>query len=317
MGPRGVALARSCSIAACLLSAGPVPTASAFSPEVLDSVVTVLPSWPEGRQAQPEEPQGSAVAIAPNGHLVTALHVVDRAIRIRVRLANGLQLDARLVGRDPPTDLALLKIETDLPVLTPGPPPGLGDPVCAVGNPFGTGLSVSCGVVSGVNRTGMGFNPIEDFIQTDAAVNPGMSGGALVDSEGRFIGMLSAIFTRNVDGDIGLNFAASAKLVERVVFDLVSHGAVIRVNPGFRVGPLRPGERNRLAGVRLTSLLADGAGAQAGLEVGDILTRVGGREVRKPSDVITAIQLRRPGEAVEIEFLRDGNASRLTLVLPQ
>ncbi len=317
MWPRGVPVAMSCLVGVCLLSTGLVPTASAFSPEVLDSVVTVLPSWPEGQQAQPEEPQGSAVAIAPDGYLVTALHVVDRAIRIRVRLASGLQVGARLVGRDPPTDLALLKIERDLPVLPPGPQPKLGDPVCAVGNPFGTGMSVSCGVVSGLNRTGMGFNPIEDFVQTDAAVNPGMSGGALVDSDGRLIGMLSAIFTRNVDGDIGLNFAASAALLERVVSDLIPLGAVRRVNPGFRVGPLRAGERNRLVGVRLTKIMADGPAAQAGLLSGDILTRVGGRTVRKPSDVIAAIQLRRPGEALEIELLRDGNASRLTLVLPR
>lgn len=291
--------------------------AEAFEEEALDSVVTLWPVWPEpGAAAGRQEPQGSAVAIAPGGYLVTALHVVRGARAIRVVPRRGPQLEARLVGSDPATDLALLKVEAELPVLEPAPPPTLGAPVCALGNPFGSGLSVSCGVVSARDRTGMGFNPIEDFIQTDAAVNPGMSGGALVDAQGRLAGVLLAIFTREADGDIGLNFAASRRLVERVVSDLMSGPTVRRSTPGFRVAGLGREDRLRWRGVRIVSVGAEGAAAAAGLEPGDVVTAVGARAVAKPSDLETAIQLHRPGESVAIDYLRDGEARQATLRLP-
>ena len=291
--------------------------AEAFEEEALDSVVTLWPVWPEpGAAAGRQEPQGSAVAIAPGGYLVTALHVVRGARAIRVVPRRGPQLEARLVGSDPATDLALLKVEAELPVLEPAPPPALGAPVCALGNPFGSGLSVSCGVVSARDRTGMGFNPIEDFIQTDAAVNPGMSGGALVDAQGRLAGVLLAIFTREADGDIGLNFAASRRLVERVVSDLMSGPTVRRSTPGFRVAGLGREDRLRWRGVRIVSVGAEGAAAAAGLEPGDVVTAVGARAVAKPSDLETAIQLHRPGESVAIDYLRDGEARQATLRLP-
>ena len=295
----------------------PAAPLEAFEEEALDSVVTLWPIWPEpGAAAGREEPQGSAVAIAPGGYLVTALHVVLGAREIRVVPRKGPQLEARLVGSDRATDLALLKVEAELPVLEPAPPPALGASVCALGNPFGSGLSVSCGVVSARGRTGMGFNPIEDFIQTDAAVNPGMSGGALVDAQGRLVGVLLAIFTREADGDIGLNFAASLQLVERVVGDLMAGTPVRRSVPGFRVAGLDREDQLRWRGVRIIAVGAEGAAAAAGLEPGDLVIAIGERPVAKPSDVATAIQLHRPGETVVIEYLRAGEAGRATLKLP-
>ncbi|MHA1600812.1 MAG: S1C family serine protease, partial [Alphaproteobacteria bacterium] len=187
--------------------------AAAFEPKVLDSVVTVLPLWPgferDGQVRRPpgSSPEGTAVAIRPGGYLVTALHVVDRATEITVRLPDGREVPARLVATDISTDLALLAIDVDLPILETAPEPTLGDPVCALGNQFGLGLSVTCGVVSGLHLSGVGFNPVEDFVQTDAAVNPGASGGALVDGQGRLVGILSAIFTKVSDANIGINFA--------------------------------------------------------------------------------------------------------------
>lgn len=298
-----------------LTALAPAAPLAAFEESALDSVVTLWPVWPAPGTGR-EEPQGSAVAIAPGGYLVTALHVVRGAEEIRVVRRDGPQLEARLIGSDPATDLALLKVAADLPVLEPAPRPALGAPVCALGNPFGSGLSVSCGVVSARDRTGMGFNPIEDFIQTDAAVNPGMSGGALVDAQGRLLGVLLAIFTREADGDIGLNFAASRQLVERVVEDLMAGAAVRRVRPGFRVVALSREEQLRWRGVRIVSVGAEGAAAAAGLEPGDVVTAVGARAVAKPSDVATAIQLYRPGDTVAIAYLRAGEARRASLRLP-
>ena len=164
-----------------------------------------------------EEPEGTAVAIKPGGYLVTNFHVIRRALSISVRLTDGRLLTAEVVGVDPLTDLALIKVPEDITVLPIGQEPPLADPVCAIGNQFGLGLSVTCGVVSATHRTGTGFNQIEDFIQTDATVNPGASGGALVNDQNQLIGVLSAIFTKKSDANLGVNFAASTRLVLRVV----------------------------------------------------------------------------------------------------
>jgi S1-C subfamily serine protease len=158
----------------------------------------------------------------PGGLLATALHVVDRATEITIRLRDGRRLEAQLVAGDPSSDIALLRVPEEIPVLQLASQPVLEAKVCAVGNQFGLGLSVTCGVVSATGRTGTSFNPVEDFIQTDATVNPGSSGGALLDDQGRLVGMLSAIFSKESDADIGVNFAVSSALLMRVVRDLAS-----------------------------------------------------------------------------------------------
>ena len=296
---------------------------AAIDQALFDSLVTVQPLWPgygqsDGQGApSAKEPEGTAVAIAPGGYLMTALHVVDRASEISVRRSDGLSMPARIVGRDPASDLALLKVEADIPLLPFGPEPALGAPVCALGNPFGTGLSVSCGVVSGLHRSGMGFNPIEDFIQTDAAINPGMSGGALVDREGRLVGLLLAIFTAESDADIGINFAASLALVRRVAEDLLAHGRVERASPGFRVVPLDRDERHRLSGAKVAGVLPGGPAEAAGLRRGDVITHVSGQRVHKARGVVAAVQMYRPGESLEITVVRAGEPMTLTLTLPE
>lgn len=293
--------------------------AADFEPGVLNSVVSVLPLWPgygQGRRLPPgAAPEGTAVAIAEGGYLVTAHHVVARATAIKVRLPDGREVPAELAGLDRPSDLALLKIAVDLPLLAYAPEPALADPVCAVGNQFGLDLSVTCGVVSAVHRAGTGFNPIEDFIQTDAVVNPGASGGALVDPQGRLVGLLSAIFTKESDANIGVNFAVSAALVQRVVEDLLAYGEVRRGKPGLGMAALEPEERGRWAGLRLWGVQPGGAGAAAGLKVGDLITAVDGRPVRKVAEATSAIQLKRPGEVVEITVLRDEQPLTLRLTL--
>ncbi len=297
--------------------------AAAFEGRWLQSVVSVLPLWPGharggGPGAPPgSEPEGSAVAVLPGGYLATSLHVVARASQITVRLGDGRRFEARFVAGDGPTDLALLKIEMDLPVLALAPEPALGSPVCAVANQFGLGLSVTCGVVSALRRSGVGFNRIEDFIQTDATVNPGASGGALVDRKGRLVGMLSAIFTKKSDANIGVNFAISGALLMRVVEDLAAHGRVLRPRSGFRVSDLTPGELMALAGARVSQVSQGGAARAAGLALGDLVTSVAGRRIAKASEVVAAIALQRPGDEVAIELRRGDSSLRIVLTLPK
>ncbi len=297
------------------------PAARAFDAKVLDSVVSVLPLWPGQPQGgQPDlppgvAPEGTAVAIAPGGYLATALHVVDRALEVTVRLPDGRLVPAEVLGKDPASDLALLGIEADLPPLPYAPEPALGAPVCAVGNQFGLDLSVTCGVVSALHRAGTGFNPIEDFVQTDAVVNPGASGGALVDSEGRLVGLLSAIFTMESDANIGVNFAASAALVRRVMVDLKTYGRVRRAKAGLGLEELDPEERAREVGLRVHGVLPGGAAEAAGIRAGDLLTAVEGRRVTKVPEAIAALQMKRPGEVVRLTLQRAGQTLELGLTL--
>lgn len=294
----------------------------AFEARVLDSVVSVLPLWPGQPQGgQPDlppgvAPEGTAVAIAPGGYLATALHVVDRALEVSVRLPDGRHLPAEVVGKDPASDLALLKVAAELPPLSYAPEPALGAPVCAVGNQFGLDLSVTCGVVSALHRAGTGFNPIEDFVQTDAVVNPGASGGALVDAEGRLVGLLSAIFTMESDANIGINFATSAALLVRVMDDLKAYGQVRRAKAGMSLEELAPQERAERVGLRVRGVQPGGAAEAAGVRPGDLLTAVDGRRVVKVAEAIAAIQMKRPGETVELTLQRGGKSRELGLILP-
>ena len=313
---------RSLLLVGLLLYANLPGSARAFEAGVFDSVVRVLPLWPGhrlgGTPGTPpgSAPEGTAVAVLAGGHLATALHVVDQATEITVRLGDGRQMPAELVAADPATDVALLRVAADLPVLPMASEPPLGAPVCAVGNQFGLGLSVTCGVVSATQRSGVGFNPVEDFIQTDASVNPGSSGGALVDGEGRLVGMLSAIFTKGSDADIGVNFAISTALLMRVVEDLAVHGRVLRARSGFRVADLEGDGLSARAGARVIAVRPGGAAEAAGLSPGDLVTALAGRAVGKASDVVAAVALHRPGERLTLEVLRAGAPLVFELALP-
>lgn len=288
--------------------------AAAFEPKVLDSVVAVVPHWPgqppRGTSTR-DAPEGTAVAVLAGGYLATNAHVLGRALSADIRLNDGRLVAVEIVGRDPRTDLALLKAPMDFPVLQTAPsPPRLGQPVCAVGNQFGLGLSVTCGVVSALNRSNAGFNPVEDFVQTDATVNPGGSGGALVDGAGRLVGLVSAIFTKASDADIGVNFAASMPLVMRTVTDIRDLGRVQVGRSGLIAGPLSPDERRAASGAKVVRLIQNGAALAAGLQVGDIVTRIGDRPVIHPDDVAAGFYLFRPGEAVAVDYVRGGAAAR-------
>ncbi|MGI9503733.1 MAG: S1C family serine protease [Geminicoccaceae bacterium] len=289
-----------------LFAAGP---GQALTPEKLQSVVSVLPVWPD-RPARDSElperaaPEGSGLAIAEGGLIATAWHVVGPAERIDVRLADGRLLPADLVGHDQASDIALLRVAADLPVLEPAPRPGLADPVCLIGNAYGLGSSVTCGVVSALDVSIAGFNAVEDFVQTDAAANPGSSGGALVDGEGRLVGMMSAIFASEGDANIGVNFAVSAPLLVRITADLADDGVVDYIRPGWRLAELERHEQAVRAGARVTHLEDGGAASLAGIALGDVIIGIGERRVQGPRDAAGALALVVSGESVTVTFAR-------------
>ncbi|MEO1399523.1 MAG: trypsin-like peptidase domain-containing protein, partial [Pseudomonadota bacterium] len=215
-----------------------VDTSAENLAKAMTSVVAILPEWPKDAK-RTEEPEASGVVWTTGRHIVTAYHVVAKARAIQIKTSDGRLLPAQMAGHDMATDLALLRINEDLtPSALAITSPTPGQQSCAIGNAFGLGVSLTCGVVSAINKAGVGFNPIEDFVQTDTAVNPGASGGALVNRDGEVIGVLSAIFTKKSDANIGVNFAVSTALTNRVIDDLLDDGRVQRRNPGVRLaGP--------------------------------------------------------------------------------
>ncbi|RVU34086.1 PDZ domain-containing protein [Hwanghaeella grinnelliae] len=304
-------------------AAGPVYAADrvAVIGKALQSVVSVLPLWPGQPQGGGADipagaaPEGTGVVLDGAGHIATALHVVERSLSVSVRLPDGRILPAALIAGDLATDIAVLKINAVLPAFEEAGQAQVGQSVCAIGNAFGFDLSVTCGIVSATRRTGMGFNAIEDFVQTDAAMNPGSSGGALIDDEGRLVGMLSAIITKESDADAGFNLAVSQGLLRRVTGDLIAAGKVDRSISGIGFAGLSFKQRADGTGVLVRTIRAGGAGDAAGLRQGDIVQWIDGRRIDRPTDAMTALYLRRPGEAAEIAFKRQGNEMSTRLVL--
>ena len=303
----------------CVLLLPTVPS-HAFDGSVLDSVVRIKPDWPaaaRGTNAQgaPRDPQGTGFAVLAGGYIATNMHVIGAAKTVDVLLQDGRQYPAEIVGRHAPTDIALLKIPTDLKPIKHATNPGLADPVCAVGNQFGLGLSVTCGVVSATGRSGTGFNPIEDFIQTDASINPGGSGGPLLDQDTKLVGMVSAIFTKQSDADIGVNFATSTRLLMRVVTDLRDHGRVRRGQVGFRAGPVPPPLNQRTGGAMVSRVEQDGPAFKAGLDAGDIITHVNNDKITNPGALEMAIFMAAPGQEMTLRILRGDAQNTLSFMV--
>ena len=187
------------------------------------SVVSVLPTWPgfkkPGFGAPPgTAPEGTGIVISSLGHILTASHVVKKAKSIEIRDINGNKFIAKLILDDPNTDLAIIKAEIDItPINISKDKPKIASSTCLISNSFGLDLGITCGVVSAIGRKNTGFNKIENFVQTDAAANPGSSGGALVNKNGELIGMMSGIFTKNTDTNSGVNFAVSSELILKII----------------------------------------------------------------------------------------------------
>ncbi len=300
-------------------SVQPTPS-QALPADVLKSVVSVLPVWPGrtrgGAGSRPgTAPEGSGIILRP-GYVVTAWHVVEPARRIDIRLSDGRILPAQLIAKDAASDIAVLGVEAGLVPIEIAPPPQLAEPVCAVGNAYGLGLSVTCGVVSALRVTNAGFNAVEDFVQTDAAANPGSSGGALVDGQGRLVGMISAIFASDSDNNIGINFAVSVELLQRVFRDLVADGEVRYPSPGWRLATADRASRASVAAPVVIGIDANGPAADAGLSPGDLILKIGSRRIRTPRDAVSALAvIPDPGTPVDITLVREGQELVAVLLL--
>ncbi|WP_034586912.1 MULTISPECIES: S1C family serine protease [Acinetobacter] len=260
-------------------------------------------------QGPNENSLGSGVIVRADGYILTNNHVIARADQIIVALNDGRRAEAKVIGTDPDTDLAVIKIELDkLPVL-PFKLSGneVGDVVLAIGNPFGVGQTVTQGIISATGRSDLGINTYEDFIQTDAAINPGNSGGALIDVAGNLIGVNTAIFSQS-GGSLGIGFAIPAKICQQVMNAILKDGRVVR---GWLGISLMPSQRNELSqaveqGVVVADVLANGPSAKAGLKRGDRIIKVDKEVITTASHLINYVALQAPGSKIIIEVERDG-----------
>ena len=263
---------------------------------------------------QGNEPQmglGSGVIVSASGYILTNNHVVESADEIEVVLNDSRRARAKVIGTDPETDLAVLKIELDrLPAIVLGSSDALqvGDQVLAIGNPFGVGQTVTSGIISALGRNQLGINTFENFIQTDAAINPGNSGGALVDTSGNLLGINTAIYSRS-GGSMGIGFAIPVATAKLVLEGIVKDGQVTRGWIGVEPNDLSPELAETFGvkakeGVIITGVLQDGPAARAGIKPGDVITQVAGKPVSNVADLLSSVAALKPGTASKFSVLR-------------
>ena len=264
----------------------------------------------QGR-GEPQGGLGSGVIISATGYILTNNHVVEGADEIEVILNDSRKAIAKVIGTDPDTDLAILKIELDkLPVIVLGNSESLlvGDPVLAIGNPFGVGQTVTGGIVSALGRNQLGINTFENFIQTDAAINPGNSGGALVDVNGALMGINTAIYSRS-GGSMGIGFAIPVSTAKQVLEGIVKDGQVTRgwigVEPQELNAELAETFNVKVkSGVIITGVLQNGPAAQAGIQPGDVIVAIDGKAVSTVAELLGAVAGLKPGVAAPVSVLR-------------
>jgi len=265
---------------------------------------------------------GSGVIVGAAGYILTNYHVIAAADEIEIAVNDGRQGKAILVGNDPESDLAVLKVELkNLPAITFGRPDqvSVGDVVLAIGNPFGVGQTVTQGIVSGLGRTHLGINTFENFIQTDAAINPGNSGGALVDANGNLIGVNTAIYSRT-GGSIGLGFAIPVSLARQVMEQIIATGSVTRGWIGVEVQDITPdlAESFKLTsnkGVLIAGVVRGGPADKAGVKPGDILVEVEGKPVPDSSAMLNLVAEAQPGKVATLKLVRNSNALAVKLTV--
>ncbi len=270
-----------------------------------------------GSQQRMQGSLGSGVIVG-TGHILTNNHVIADADEILVALADGREAPATVVGTDPETDLAVLKVDLDGLIAIDLAPTGdlrVGDVVLAIGNPFGIGQTVSSGIVSALGRHGLSANaPYEDFIQTDAAINPGNSGGALVDAQGRLVGVNSMIFSRS-GGSHGIGFAIPANLALDVLGSILEQGRVVRGWLGVEVRPVE--DFGDSGGLFIAGISPHGPADQAGMQPGDLITAINGAPVGSAREVGQRIAMLAPGSTVEVQVVRNGDRQRLLATVGQ
>lgn len=275
-------------------------------------------------QSEPQVGLGSGVIVSNDGYLLTNNHVIDGADDIEVMLADGRQARARLVGTDPETDVAVLKIELDkLPAITFGDADKLevGDVVLAIGNPFGVGQTVTSGIVSALGRNQLGINTFENFIQTDAAINPGNSGGALVDAAGNLQGINTAIYSRT-GGSLGIGFAIPVSTARQVMEALIKDGRVTRGFLGIEQRDLTPEIAQTLKlpikqGVLITGVLQSGPASAGGLRPGDVVVSIGEVPVTSTRQLLNAVAALRPQAVAALGVQRGDKALGVNVTVGQ
>src|SRR5690606_12325770 len=285
-----------------------------FGDSTLRDYADTLPA-PARRQSS----LGSAVILRSDGYLLTNHHVVADADEILIALRDGREAIAKLIGTDPETDLAVLKI--DMPALpaatiTPEEQPATGDVVMAIGNPFGLGQTVTMGIISATGRNQLGLNTYEDFIQTDAAINQGNSGGALIDAHGRLIGINTAIFSQS-GGSQGIGFAIPAHLAVDGMEEIIERGRVIRGWLGVEVQPLTSDLAESFGlvqteGIVVSGLYRNGPAWSAGLRPGDVILRIDDKAIVHGRHAMNQVARAKPGSTVELEVLRNGEPMSFT-----
>ena len=276
------------------------------------------------QQSQPQVGLGSGVIVSAAGYLLTNNHVIEGADDIEVMLTDGRQARAKLVGTDPESDLAVLKIELDrLPAISFGDADKLqvGDVVLAIGNPFGVGQTVTSGIVSALGRNQLGINTFENFIQTDAAINPGNSGGALVDAVGNLMGINTAIYSRS-GGSLGIGFAIPVSTARQVMEALIKDGHVTRGWLGVEQRDLSPEIAQTLnlpikQGVLITGVLQGGPASAGGLRPGDVVVTVAGKPVANATQLLNAVAALKPKAVAAIGVQRGATALDVNVTVGQ
>ncbi len=276
---------------------------------------------------QNQEPQvglGSGVIVSTQGYLLTNNHVIAGADDIEVMLVDGRQAKARVIGTDPDSDVAVLKVELDrLPAITFGDADNIqvGDVVLAIGNPFGVGQTVTSGIVSALGRNQLGINTFENFIQTDAAINPGNSGGALVDASGNLLGINTAIYSRS-GGSMGIGFAIPATTARQVMEGLIKDGQVTRGWIGVEPRDLTPEIAQTLNlpikdGVLITGVLQSGPASAGGMRPGDVVVKIADTPVANTRQLLNAVAALKPQADALIRVQRGDKAMDLTVTVAQ
>jgi len=272
---------------------------------------------------QREDSLGSGVIVSPDGYILTNNHVIDGATDVRVTLADKRQLKAKVVGTDPKTDIAVLKVEgSGFPAITiaDSSKVQVGDYALAIGDPFGVGQTVTMGIISALNRGNLGIEDYENFIQTDAPINPGNSGGALVNDRGELVGINTAILSHGSGGNEGIGFAIPINMARSVMSQILDHGKVNRAYLGIMVQDITPGiskamNLKEMKGVLVGDVSPNGPAQKSGIQRGDVILELNGTPMEDSRELRNTISMMDPTATVKLKLMRDGSSTDVTVKL--